>query len=73
LRRTWQWHFLAAASFLARRPIKLVLALCSPLEGDDEIPALEMQIGRLRGYWRKRASYARSRELVRFNFGSVSD
>jgi hypothetical protein len=61
---------LASAGYLLRRPGKLLRALSAPLEGDPDIPMLEIQIGRVRGFLRNRRTYRAAREQVRQFFAS---
>jgi len=64
-RKTWQWHMLASAAFLLRRPDKSIRALVSSREGDPDIPILEVQFGRVIGFWRNRQIYGAARAHVR--------
>jgi cellulose synthase/poly-beta-1,6-N-acetylglucosamine synthase-like glycosyltransferase len=53
LRETWQWQSLSALQLLVlRHPIKLLLSLCFPLEGDRHVFHQELARGRLVGLLR---------------------
>ena len=64
LRRTWSWQMLATIKSLLRKPLKLVRAPLSTMEGDPDVLLIENLWGRLLDLVKNRGNYVfRLRQL----------
>ena len=59
-RQTWIWQTLATVKYLLKKPIKLLRAPFSPMEGDPDALLIENLWGRLLELLRNRANYVSS-------------
>jgi hypothetical protein len=62
---------LASLAYLVGRPAKSIRALFLPLEGDLDIPMLEMHIGRVRGFARDHRTYRAWRTQIQHFLNST--
>jgi cellulose synthase/poly-beta-1,6-N-acetylglucosamine synthase-like glycosyltransferase len=63
--QTWSWQTLATIKYLLRKPIKLIRALLSSMEGDADVLEIENLWGRLLELLRHRRTYIANLQEIR--------
>ena len=64
LRQWWLWHAASAVKSAVRKPRKLLLSLCTSMEGDGDALEIERDLGRIIGLFRLRGSYGAIRREI---------